>query len=174
MTSHALTHDPLRAVRDALEDAGCDPRGPGHKFTARCPAHEDRTPSLSVGEGVDGRALVYCFGGCDADEIVRTIGLQWADLFPPGHRNARPVRVLARQRAAIDLVLQALRELEIDYRATANVDLWVADGCPGCERRNARWPLWIQNDSGRVRLSCFNGCTQIAVLGALTGAEGSS
>lgn len=163
----ALTRDPLRVVRDALDRDDCDPRGPDHKYTARCPAHEDRSPSLSVGEGVDGRVLLHCFAGCPTADIVRALELGWPDLFPPGHHHARPVAVLAKPRAAIDMVLQALREHEIAYRATRDADMWVADACPACGRDEGL-PLWIQQDAGRVRLACMDGCEQTAVLAALT------
>lgn len=56
----------------------------GHdKWMARCPAHDDRGPSLSVCELPDGRVLVHCFAGCSADEIVTAAGLKIDDLFPP-------------------------------------------------------------------------------------------
>lgn len=167
MTTHALTHDPLRAVHDALERHGCDPTGPVYKCTARCPAHEDRTPSLSVNEGADGRALVYCHAGCEAADIVAALGLQWQDLFPPGHHKARPIRMLAKPRAPVDLVLEALRELEIDYRCTRNREMWAADRCPACDGDL----LLIQEDESRVRLCCFNGCDQTRVLAALLGEQ---
>ncbi len=50
-------------------------------WSARCPAHEDRSPSLSIAEGRDGRALLRCFAGCEPDQIVRAIGLEMPDLF---------------------------------------------------------------------------------------------
>ncbi len=52
-------------------------------WTARCPAHDDNGPSLSVKEADDGRALVHCFAGCTADEVVGALGLTLADLYPP-------------------------------------------------------------------------------------------
>ena len=58
------------------------PRGPG-KWSARCPAHDDKTPSLSVRELDDGRVLVHCFCGCSAHEIVTAVGLELDALFPP-------------------------------------------------------------------------------------------
>lgn len=52
-------------------------------WMARCPCHEDSTPSLSVREAPDGRVLIHCFGGCGATDIVISLGLDLADLFPP-------------------------------------------------------------------------------------------
>ncbi len=52
------------------------------KWVARCPAHDDRGPSLSIAETVDGRALVHCFAGCSALDVLGAIGLEFADLFP--------------------------------------------------------------------------------------------
>jgi len=60
-----------------LDGVRRSPRG----WIARCPAHEDRHQSLSVGEGRDGRALVNCFAGCEAADIVRAVQLELRDLF---------------------------------------------------------------------------------------------
>lgn len=51
-------------------------------WIAKCPAHADRRPSLHVRETEDGRVLIHDFGGCGADVILASIGLQMADLFP--------------------------------------------------------------------------------------------
>jgi hypothetical protein len=68
---------------------GVKSRGTG-KWSARCPSHKDRSPSLSVGEGPD-RILLHCFALCENQDIVATLGLTMADLFfkassPHGHR----------------------------------------------------------------------------------------
>lgn len=55
-------------------------------WTARCPSHDDRHPSLSIGTGADGRILLKCHAGCSADAIVSRIGLELRDLFPPSPR----------------------------------------------------------------------------------------
>jgi len=57
-------------------------RGMG-RWTACCPAHKDRSPSLSICEKADGVVLIHCFGGCDPDDVVGAVGLEVADLFPP-------------------------------------------------------------------------------------------
>ena len=52
-------------------------------WIACCPAHDDRSPSLSIKEVEDGRLLLKCWAGCSAGEVVGAVGLTLADLFPP-------------------------------------------------------------------------------------------
>ena len=61
---------------------GVKQTGPG-RWIACCPAHEDRSPSLSIRELEDGRTLLHCFGGCYVDAVVGAVGLTVSDLFPP-------------------------------------------------------------------------------------------
>lgn len=49
-------------------------------WTARCPAHEDRTPSLSIGER-EGKILLHCHAGCSAQAVVNALGISITDLF---------------------------------------------------------------------------------------------
>lgn len=55
------------------------------RWQARCPAHEDRSPSLSIREGQDGRVLIHCFAGCTHTAILEKLGLAPVNLFagPP-------------------------------------------------------------------------------------------
>jgi len=62
--------------------------GPG--YTARCPAHEDRTASLSVGIGAGSVILVNCFAGCPIGDVLGAIGMVVADLFPRRLVDASP------------------------------------------------------------------------------------
>ena len=52
-----------------------------NRWQAKCPAHEDRSPSLSIGER-DGKTLVHCFGGCDVESVLGAVGLTVSDCFP--------------------------------------------------------------------------------------------
>ncbi len=61
-------------------------RGHG-QWSARCPAHDDRGPSLTVKELADGKLLLHCFGGCSVAEVVGAVGLGMEDLFPPSDIN---------------------------------------------------------------------------------------
>jgi hypothetical protein len=50
----------------------------------RCPAHDDRTASLSVSLGKDGETvLMKCHVGCDNREIAKAAGFELRDLFAP-------------------------------------------------------------------------------------------
>lgn len=53
-------------------------------WMARCPAHDDRTPSLAIKHISDGRILIKCFAGCEPTEILSSIGMTMSDLFPGG------------------------------------------------------------------------------------------
>lgn len=61
----------------------------GH-WTACCPAHEDRSPSLAITETDDGRILLKCFGGCSVQAIVGAIGMDMTDLFPDSNDHYKP------------------------------------------------------------------------------------
>lgn len=69
----------VRTVLDRLEKV----RRSGDGWSARCPAHDDSDPSLSVAEGRDGRVLLHCFAGCSAEVVAGALGLDLsADLGP--------------------------------------------------------------------------------------------
>jgi hypothetical protein len=71
-----MSADILLAKLDGLKETG-----PG-RYIARCPAHKDRSPSLSVRVLDDGRILVHCFASCDVADVVAAVGLTITDLFP--------------------------------------------------------------------------------------------
>ena len=48
----------------------------GEGYMCRCPAHDDRTPSLSVSEAEDGTVLFYCFAGCSQAEVMDALTRQ--------------------------------------------------------------------------------------------------
>lgn len=70
--------DPMSRVLERLDVVNSH-AGASH---AKCPAHDDTTPSLTVSEGSDGRVLLHCHAGCTVDAIVSSIKLEVADLFP--------------------------------------------------------------------------------------------
>jgi hypothetical protein len=66
------------------EGRGATSRRVQDGWMVTCPAHGDRTPSLHVTEGRDGRILLHCHAGCDVDAVVAADGLGPADLYPGG------------------------------------------------------------------------------------------
>jgi hypothetical protein len=56
-----------------------------------CPAHADRTPSLTVREGEHG-ALVACPAGCTTADVAAALGLSLADLFDEPRHNGNGLR----------------------------------------------------------------------------------
>ena len=65
-------------------------RGRNGAWTACCPAHEDKSPSLAIKEGDDGRVLLHCFGGCDVHSVLGAVGMDMSDLFPA--KQGTPVK----------------------------------------------------------------------------------
>jgi len=45
----------------------------GRHAMVRCPAHPDRSPSLSVTLATHGEVLVYCFGGCSQSAVIAAL-----------------------------------------------------------------------------------------------------
>jgi hypothetical protein len=64
-------------------------RKAGAGWMARCPTHDDRTPSLSIRAAADGKVLVRCHAGCNQERVIatlRSLGL-WME---KGGRSTRP------------------------------------------------------------------------------------
>lgn len=57
-------------------------KGRNGQWTARCPAHEDKGPSLAIRENPDGRILLHCFAGCPVDNVLGALGMTMDELFP--------------------------------------------------------------------------------------------
>jgi hypothetical protein len=103
-----------------LEALGCRPRprSNGH-HTARCPAHDDRRPSLDVVVGRDAGTLVHCFAGCTPEGVCDALGIHRAALAPFSVERLRSPDVSLAQLLAPDsppvvslLVAHAAGELE--------------------------------------------------------------
>jgi putative DNA primase/helicase len=59
-------------------------RKAGGAWMARCPAHDDRTPSLSIRDADDNKVLVRCHAGCNQERVIAALrgrGL-WAENGP--------------------------------------------------------------------------------------------
>ena len=67
----------------------------GSAYVARCPAHNDHTPSLALRDGSDGKLLVRCHAGCTQNAVITR--LKGNGLWP--HKGIGPVRPLVRGEA---------------------------------------------------------------------------
>src|SRR5690349_11170269 len=88
MSANAATLpiEPWDIVRGRLDKV----RGTDVKGTARCPAHEDRTPSLSSRVKPNGDVLLHCFAGCDVTDICSAVGLRVSELYASENGAYRP------------------------------------------------------------------------------------
>jgi len=82
---------------DGVHDNG------GGNYMACCPAHDDRSPSLSIKQCDDERILLHCFAGCDVEDVCSALGLTLADLMPerPLDHRKRNVRTKMPARDAL-------------------------------------------------------------------------
>lgn len=111
-------------------------------YQARCPAHDDSTPSLSIRDGERG-VLLKCWAGCELTAITGKLGLEVKDLFydrlldPRQRREAMQRRAMdqAEQRAAgrargrksdllrhAEYLVQSARGMTIDAWTPAQLD----------------------------------------------------
>ncbi len=68
------------AKLEGVQENGAD------SWMARCPAHDDKNPSMSV-SAKGGKILVHCHAGCTAEAIVDAMGLKMGDLFADGRQR---------------------------------------------------------------------------------------
>lgn len=89
-TPYFVNYSPLDNLLSHLDKV--KRTGPG-RYIACCPAHDDRSPSMTIRETDDGRLLVHCHTGCSVYEIVHAVGLELSDLFPRNPtRHCKPER----------------------------------------------------------------------------------
>jgi len=79
-------------------------RPSGRGWIARCPAHEDRIPSLSIRE-CDRKILLHCFAGCTVDSVCTALNVGVRDLFmepcPAAEAKPHVLRQVEKQIASL-------------------------------------------------------------------------
>lgn len=67
-------------------------RRKGNKAMALCPAHDDKSHSLSIlYREADDRVLLHCFAqDCSAESILKAVGLAWQHIYPKDRGNYTP------------------------------------------------------------------------------------
>jgi putative DNA primase/helicase len=74
---------PAQTLLERLEGV----RGNRPKWIARCAAHDDQHPSLSITETPDGDVLVHCHAGCKVEDVLSAVGMTTAELFAEPRSN---------------------------------------------------------------------------------------
>ena len=82
-------------------------------WMARCPAHEDRSPSLSITEG-EGKTLLHCHAGCAPEAIAKAMGLSMTDLFSDSPVKENTTRRQGTTPATIE-ALARIKKLPVDF-----------------------------------------------------------
>lgn len=115
-----MSPDTLLQRLDKVRQTGPD------QWTACCPSHDDRGPSLSI-KSVDDRLLVHCFAGCSASDVMAAVGLTLGDLFdkPLKHHRAA-LRPSERKRHA--QAREALAAVRHEARLVNCAAGWLAAG----------------------------------------------
>ena len=96
----------------------------GNNWAARCPCRsDDQNPSLSIGQGDDGRVLVTCHRGipCDVEQICEAVGLSVPELMPVKTKKKQSLTLVASydyRDALGTLLFQKLRYVDEDGRKT--------------------------------------------------------
>ncbi|HEY1350281.1 MAG TPA: CHC2 zinc finger domain-containing protein, partial [Ktedonobacteraceae bacterium] len=102
MIALSPTAPPLERVLALLSEV----KRVGRSYAALCPAHLDRTPSLSIWEdSSDGHVMFKCWShGCATDAICAALGLEQSDLYRTGGRPRKrgPVRKIDVLDLAVD------------------------------------------------------------------------
>ena len=133
------------AIARSLERA----RPNGQGWMACCPAHDDRTPSLSICDA-SGRVLVHCHAGCDQREVSSLKGTCAGSSLPSASAKDRDMNTAEK-------IVRALG------------GRWNEDSgmcrCPAHDDRNPSLSAIQRN--GRALVHCHAGCPQDEVLKAL-------
>ena len=63
------------------------------QYMARCPCHDDRKQSLSIGRGEKG-VVMRCQAGCSTRDIMARVGLKPRDLFYDSQEKPQEKRLI--------------------------------------------------------------------------------
>ena len=128
-------------------------RQTGSSWMARCPAHDDRDPSLSIREGVSGKTLIHCHAGCDQGRLIailRSHGL-W---ITRGHRQVPRAnsRVAANERRDHDAAKRSQTAFAI-WHATKPADGTLVETYLASRGLQVRLPLRLRFHPGLKHIS---------------------
>lgn len=105
-------------------------------WMACCPAHDDRSPSLSIKDNGDGKVMLRCFAGCETIDVLGAIGLDWDDVMPPRQQPERiqTVKPVKHTIYATDAIEIIRKEAQIIVMAAIDITKGVKINEPEMER----------------------------------------
>ena len=111
--------------------------GPG-RWISRCTSsgHDDRTPSMVIGTGDDGRVLIYCHAQCYTEDIISGAGLEMSDLFiddpvhqwRPGSRTPRSnasIRDFGSHGERLFRIAKRINQIDREMKRIDDACLWL-------------------------------------------------
>ena len=136
----------------------------GDGWLAKCPAHDDRKASLSIGVGGDGRTLLHCHAGCALDDILAAAHLEQTDLSPEQQTSKKTIVATYHYhdeggRHLYNVVVRLTRRTSSNDAPTACGHSRVFGACStGCPSYKGSWsPTWLKakkTPTGCARLVC--------------------
>ena len=75
-----------------------------NQYVACCPAHEDKSPSLSIREVADNKILIHCFAECPTSEILEALGLSLEALFPEKLAPSKRIKAGVSASTALEII----------------------------------------------------------------------
>lgn len=115
---------------DKVRNTGTD------KWCACCPAHDDKTPSLSISLNDSGdKILLKCWAGCSFSEIVAAMNLEIHDLFAGGHAPRQMAPGVSRRKLADALEIELLILAQLAHKRAHGDEISEHDS----ERERIAW-----------------------------------
>jgi hypothetical protein len=99
-------------------------RRSGAGWAARCPAHPDRSPSLSIREGERG-TLLHCFAQCSLESICAALGIRVRELF--FQQSSRPAENPTARQARRAAIENLSKNLPREWRNQETVVVYVSE-----------------------------------------------
>jgi len=109
----------------------------GRNGLARCPSHDDRTPSLSISDGEGGGILVHCHAGCSQAAVIDA--LRQLGLWPEGGKLT-PMTEAERERRRQQ---EAERERQRNRRDAFIEGLWQKTWAEAMRGRDSPIERWL-------------------------------
>ncbi len=144
-------------------------KGNAPQWVARCPAHDDRNPSLGIRQGEDGRTLLTCrSGNCSLDAITKALGITIKDLFenddstrstnPPRSQSSRDSQPEAKKVTQSMPTYQTLNQLQEAAKGHRNTKALGAEPTFHLHTNEEGFPLlcvcrWDSPDKTQKRFS---------------------